>query len=211
PSSQKEIRITVQLASPLQVTVVSTRSPSENKPVKTSSPVQHHIAVSKTLRRKASESLKTTKKEGHSPPSNIVEKNNTAIEAKRTSIVLNNTQTESITEVVTKPDAEQATTKTDNSATLNHLRQQLKQSIRARFTYPRIARRMGWEGLVGLSLQIKNDGTLNKIRIARSSGHKVLDENARKTIQSIGRLQIASNLTMQSAETEIEVLYTLTD
>lgn len=94
---------------------------------------------------------------------------------------------------------------------LNHLRQQLKQAIKARFTYPRMARRMGWEGLVGISLHIDDDGSLNQVQVARSSGHKVLDENARKTIQSIGRIQIASNLSIQASDTEIEVLYKLTD
>ena len=74
-----------------------------------------------------------------------------------------------------------------------------------------MARRMGWEGLVGLSLHIENDGSLNTIRIARSSGHKILDENARKTIQGIGRIQVASNLQIQPVDTEIEVLYRLAD
>jgi len=94
---------------------------------------------------------------------------------------------------------------------LNHLRRQLKQAIKARFTYPRMARRMGWEGLVGISLHIEEDGSLNQVQIARSSGHKILDENARKTIENIGHIQVASNLAIKASDTEIEVLYRLTD
>jgi TonB family protein len=60
-------------------------------------------------------------------------------------------------------------------------------------------------------LHIEKDGSLNQVRVARSSGHKVLDDNARQTIQNIGRIQVASNLTIQAADTEIEVLYRLTD
>ena len=83
--------------------------------------------------------------------------------------------------------------------------------ISTRITYPPLASRMGWEGLVGLSLHLDQHGSLNQVRVARSSVHKVLDDNARKTIQNIGRIQVASNLTIQAVDTEIEVLYRLTD
>lgn len=104
-----------------------------------------------------------------------------------------------------------AETDSQENLSLNHLLHQLRALIKARFTYPRMARRMGWEGLVALSLHIENDGSLHNVSIARSSGHKVLDENARSTVERIGRLQIASSLAIQAVDTEVEVLYRLTD
>jgi len=104
-----------------------------------------------------------------------------------------------------------AETGRQENLSLNHLLNQLKTLIKARFTYPRIARRMGWEGLVALSLHIEDDGSLHNVSIARSSGHKVLDENARSTVERIGRLQVASSLALQAVDTEVEVLYRLTD
>ena len=207
PANKSEKTLYVNLSSPLQVTVVSSRSAS--------SPVE----VSEVDTKPVIQQLKT---------------DSTTIVAKteKKSVISNDSNTDA------KPGIRQPVEKTDNSTPsnkvssaetsiekptmpaepvdaqhvpLNHLRQKLKQMIRTRFTYPRIARRMGWEGLVGLSLHIEDDGSLNQVRVARSSGHKVLDDNARKTIQSIGRIQIASNLTIQAADTEIEVLYRLTD
>ena len=104
-----------------------------------------------------------------------------------------------------------AETGSQENLSLNHLLHQLRALIKARFTYPRMARRMGWEGLVALSLHIENDGSLHNVSIARSSGHKVLDENARSTVERIGRLQVASSLAIQAVDTEVEVLYQLTD
>lgn len=104
-----------------------------------------------------------------------------------------------------------AETDSQENLSLNHLLHQLRALIKARFTYPRVARRMGWEGLVALSLHIEDDGSLHNVSIARSSGHKVLDENARSTVERIGRLQVASSLNMQAVDTEVEVLYRLTD
>jgi TonB family protein len=206
PASQKENRLIVQLSSPLQVTVVSSRS--AKKSVQAIAPAQSkHIAITETKNRKTLHPAKSIKKSDRATKTRIVNQNITDIKPANNSVILKDASTESTTD----PVKDLAATRSTESVTLNNLRQQLKETIRARFTYPRMARRMGWEGLVGLSLHIENDGSLNQIRIARSSGHKVLDDNARKTIQSIGRLQLASNLTIQAADTEIEVLYRLTD
>ncbi len=206
PASHKENRIIVQLSSPLQVTVISSRS--AKKPVQTIPPAQSkQIAITKVQSRQILHPIKSTKKPDRPIEAKTVAKSVTDIKPVKDPVILKNTHAESTTDPVKDLKASRST----KSVALNHLRQQLKETIRARFTYPRMARRMGWEGLVGLSLHIENDGSLNQIRIARTSGHKVLDDNARKTIQSIGRLQLASNLTIQAADTEIEVLYRLTD
>ena len=70
---------------------------------------------------------------------------------------------------------------------------------------------MGWEGLVALSLQIESDGRLQQVRVKRTSGYKVLDENARKTVAQLGRIVLSENLHSQPVDTEVEVLYRLTN
>ena len=205
PASKEENRLIIQLSSPLQVTVISSRTASK---LAQAVPVQSKpIAITEAQNKQLSHPIKSTKKPDRATETKTVTHPIAEIKPAKVPVIFENTHTESTTD----PVKDLTATRNTNSVTLNHLRQRLKESIRARFSYPRMARRMGWEGLVGLSLHIENDGSLNQIRIARSSGHKVLDDNARKTIQSIGRLQLASNLTIQAADTEIEVLYRLTD
>jgi len=193
----------VNLSTPLMVTIVSSRSLA--KPLRQTSPPKEEPAAktrplplfpaAKMDSAAINEASVQPKKTAALPEKSDVHKPEARV------------QPETIAET---PAAETKAISVKN-VPLNHLRQQLKQAIKARFTYPRIARRMGWEGLVGISLHIEDDGSLKQVHIARSSGHKILDENARKTIQSIGRIQIASNLSVQASDTEIEVLYKLTD
>ncbi|MFW2439131.1 MAG: TonB family protein [Arenicellales bacterium] len=218
PDNKSENKLYVDFASPLQVTVISSRSSpgskqitaTENKPeIIQQAPQQKPVTEIKTtalpLSVKPTGKVDTDNKnstQSLKPEKNISPRSNSV----KSSVHSNND-----TEILTDDKTANSATANVKNIPLNHLRQQLKEIIRARFTYPRLARRMGWEGLVGLSLHIEDDGSLNQVRVARSSGHRVLDENARKTIQSIGRLQVASNLTIQAADTEIEVLYRLTD
>lgn len=207
PATKTENTLYVSLSSPLQVTVVSSRSANITAEIsqveKEQTTPQHktdsRAIVAKTEKKPdiARKNITKRKPDNRRPDKN----NNTRPNPNKVSSL------ETLIETPTNP----ATPVNVQNVPLNHLRQQLKEMIRTRFTYPRMARRMGWEGLVGLSLHIEDDGSLNQVRVARSSGHKVLDDNARKTIQSIGRIQVASNLSIQAADTEIEVLYRLTD
>lgn len=49
--------------------------------------------------------------------------------------------------------------------------------------YPLAARRQGAEGRVTLRAQVLEDGRCTKVRIARSSGHALLDESALATVR----------------------------
>ena len=197
----------VNLSSPLQVTVVSSRSAgssAKDSEVDTKPEKLQHTADDRTVVAKAE------KKSDIAAGNNASTKPDNRPAAKKNNARTNSKKISSRETLIESPISPEAPVNVQNVA-LNHLRQQLKEMIRTRFTYPRMARRMGWEGLVGLSLHIEKDGSLNQVRVARSSGHKVLDDNARQTIQNIGRIQVASNLTIQAADTEIEVLYRLTD
>lgn len=49
--------------------------------------------------------------------------------------------------------------------------------------YPRIARRRGYEGVVILSVEVRNNGTVGGITLKESSGHSILDAAALKTVK----------------------------
>jgi TonB family protein len=102
-------------------------------------------------------------------------------------------------------------TRISSTDQINQLKKQLYGQIKARFSYPMIARRMGWEGLVSLSLRIENDGSLNNVRVTQTSGHRVLDDNAQQTLESIGSINIAAINSFKPVSTNVEVLYRLTD
>jgi TonB family protein len=102
-------------------------------------------------------------------------------------------------------------TRINSADQINQLKKQLYGEIKARFSYPMIARRMGWEGLVSLSLRIENDGSLNNVRVTQTSGHRVLDDNAQQTLESIGSINIAAINSFKPVSTNVEVLYRLTD
>jgi len=59
----------------------------------------------------------------------------------------------------------------------------IKEDIEKKMTYPRLARKMGWEGKVVVSFVIREDGTVTNIRILKSSGFTLLDKNAVESIK----------------------------
>jgi len=52
-----------------------------------------------------------------------------------------------------------------------------------RLGYPRIARRRGLEGMVALKVLVNTRGRVVECRVHKSSGHRILDERAMKTVR----------------------------
>jgi protein TonB len=50
-------------------------------------------------------------------------------------------------------------------------------------TYPGVARRRGYQGRVLLAVRVLPDGTVGGVKVARSSGYKVLDEAALRAVR----------------------------
>jgi len=63
----------------------------------------------------------------------------------------------------------------------------ISQIIQNNITYPYIARKMGWEGKVLISFVLTKEGKVSFLIIERSSGYKVLDENAIDTIKKVSK------------------------
>lgn len=59
----------------------------------------------------------------------------------------------------------------------------IKNAIQRTINYPRLARRMGWEGKVVISFIVSKDGNIDKARVIESSGYTALDKNALETIE----------------------------
>lgn len=74
------------------------------------------------------------------------------------------------------------------------------------FSYPMLARKRGWQGEVLLAFQLAADGRIHDARIARSSGHGVLDRAALKALDKVTPLEhhAPASLTLQ-----IPVIYRL--
>ncbi|MBU0728701.1 MAG: energy transducer TonB [Proteobacteria bacterium] len=60
----------------------------------------------------------------------------------------------------------------------------IKNDIQKKVVYPRMARKMGWQGRVLLSFVVCEDGSIKDVKIIESSGYSLLDANAVKTVQS---------------------------
>jgi protein TonB len=58
----------------------------------------------------------------------------------------------------------------------------IKQSINLQWEYPEIARRYGFQGKLILEFTITENGRIEQLRLVRSSGYNVLDEEAMRAI-----------------------------
>ncbi|MCK4249372.1 MAG: TonB family protein [Candidatus Omnitrophica bacterium] len=72
--------------------------------------------------------------------------------------------------------------KPDQEAMLRY-QDMIKQRIQEARRYPFRARKQGIEGIVNISFNVLSDGLSRNIQIIRSSGYKILDEEAVKTIK----------------------------
>ncbi|MDA8109372.1 MAG: TonB family protein [Betaproteobacteria bacterium] len=77
--------------------------------------------------------------------------------------------------------------------------------------YPRLARLRGWEGAVGLRLDVGPDGKLIGATLRRSSGHDVLDEEALDMAKRLSRLpQPPEGLRERPFAVDVQVVFELT-
>ncbi|PUD99025.1 MAG: hypothetical protein C3L25_01600 [Candidatus Sedimenticola endophacoides] len=66
----------------------------------------------------------------------------------------------------------------------------LEHELGRHFSYPRRAWRRGWEGTVRLAFEVEPGSGITNIRIAASSGHALLDSNARDTLRRIAEMGV---------------------
>lgn len=61
----------------------------------------------------------------------------------------------------------------------------LRAAMLPHFRYPFLARRRGWEGVVRLGMRVEDDGRLQNIHVAQTSGHRTLDVAALRTMHKV--------------------------
>jgi len=92
-----------------------------------------------------------------------------------------------------------------------HLRASVLDLITRKLTYPAIARRKGWQGVVRLELHIESNGQISELRIDETSGYAVLDEAALQSLQLANIPDAAQWLQGETREIVVPVEYRLID
>jgi protein TonB len=113
---------------------------------------------------------------------------------------------------VAEPKSADRTTSPSDAAT-NHLRTLLHGALNRHFLYPAVARRNGWQGQVDLVIRLDPDGHLSAIRVVRSSGYTILDQDAVLTMRKIGSIPEAQPWLRGHSgyDAQLPVLYRLTE
>jgi len=92
------------------------------------------------------------------------------------------------------------------------VRTAVERALRARFYYPYVARRNGWQGEIDLGLHISADGHISGVHVVKSSGHGLLDRAALKSARSIKVLpELVDLLYGQALDLVLPVRYRLYD
>ena len=105
-----------------------------------------------------------------------------------------------------------ASSETAQEAQTEKLDALLDQTFWHHFSYPRIAVKYGWQGLVTVGVRIEANGALSNIHIIESSGYPALDNAALKSIKRIAVLEGAGEwLHGLHYDTQLPILYKLMD
>ena len=92
-----------------------------------------------------------------------------------------------------------------------HLRNSIMELISRKLTYPAIARRKGWQGIVKLELHIEADGSISNLQLDETSGYSVLDQAAIQCLQYASLPGAAHWLQGQTINIVVPVEYRLVD
>ena len=92
-----------------------------------------------------------------------------------------------------------------------HLRACVMNLITRQLTYPAIARRKGWQGVVKLELHIEPNGQISGLHIDATSGYSVLDKAALQSLQLANVPDAAQWLQGETIDIVVPVEYKLID
>lgn len=111
-------------------------------------------------------------------------------------------------------NSSQAIAASSTDATGANARAQIQARLRAdlarHFDYPWLARLRGWEGSVLLGFIVRAGGSLNDVRVVRSSGFAVLDRSAVDSLQKIERIpEAVAWLQGRDIEMQLPIVYRL--
>jgi protein TonB len=92
-----------------------------------------------------------------------------------------------------------------------HIRSSVMELITRELTYPAIARRKGWQGVVKLELHIEADGSITNLQLDETSGYSILDKAAMQCLQLASIPDAAKWLQGHAIDIVVPVEYRLLD
>jgi protein TonB len=92
-----------------------------------------------------------------------------------------------------------------------HLRNSVMELISRELTYPVIARRKGWQGVVKLEVHIEANGTITRLQVDETSGYSILDKAAVECLQLASIPDAAYWLHGRAIDIVVPVEYRLVD
>jgi len=107
--------------------------------------------------------------------------------------------------------AQAASSSTSREQHEQHLRACVMELITRQLSYPAIARRKGWQGVVRLELHIEPDGQISDLQIDQTSGYAVLDKAALQSLQLARIPEAAQWLDGETVDIIVPVEYRLID
>lgn len=85
----------------------------------------------------------------------------------------------------------------------------LRDVIEHRKAYPLLAKQRGWEGEVLLAFRVVDDGAIQSVHVARSSGNQLLDQSAVYALQNVERVKPSLWRDGDNADLQLSVIYRL--
>lgn len=84
-----------------------------------------------------------------------------------------------------------------SGSNLQSVRRQLlgviSSNLSKHLVYPPVARQRGWQGEVRLTVDVNRTGELKNVQIAHSSGHRLLDMSAKKALNDVRQVAMATD------------------
>lgn len=105
----------------------------------------------------------------------------------------------------TGPSTEAHPSPTDAESLRRNVLAQLHAALAEHFNYPMLARRHGWQGEVILTFRLLGNGHIERIVVARSSGHRLLDRAAKTSLSEVTHLPVTGT----DLDLEIPIIYRL--
>ncbi|MGD8639132.1 MAG: energy transducer TonB [Gammaproteobacteria bacterium] len=105
-----------------------------------------------------------------------------------------------------------ATTEATTTQPRQRLLREVNDELRKHLEYPFMARKRGWSGMVTISFQFTDRGTIHNIHLSSSSGYPLLDNSALNAFHSIMNIKFTNQSdTASSATLQLPVEYRLTE
>jgi len=191
PTTQ-QATVSTSYQSSIQLTLVQVthkKEPEKNKPKKTKEPT----------------TKKTTPTKIKNKPEALTKKQ----------VAIQKTVPEPVHEAIQpkKSSGHQVVTLVENKQLLSErIQKQLNLKIHFTRSYPRLAIRNAWEGQVNLGIRVLSDGQLTGVHVINSSGYRILDNAAMKSVNKVAHLPEARFwLGGKHIDVVLPIVYKLTD